>query len=243
MHQTHIILTQSFVDESKLKHSLAKQFWEQGNQLSTLQSMLEMEIISEYSNWNMLRAMGGIIDSSYTDKKSFSKEISQFYRTYSSPSLLFLGSLSSYSIELQEGMLKLLEEPPHNLHIILFAHNKSEILPTIQSRARIYTLQREAVFGLLDKDLLTKVSKKLPPVSQSISMLLKGNQINFSNISKIEREEISFWCWQFLAYLEEYYKQNQSRRISYLIERILAAQSYNDGYVQKRFVLGYIGNS
>lgn len=41
--------------------------------------------------------------------------------------------------EAQNNLLKTLEEPPHNTHIILIAKNRHALISTIQSRCHIYT--------------------------------------------------------------------------------------------------------
>jgi DNA polymerase-3 subunit gamma/tau len=72
---------------------------------------------------------------------------------------------------MQEGarnsLLKILEEPPATLTIILTTSNKGAILPTIQSRLRPYRfLKREAE---IEAEVIRRVFRAVPPESSSNS--------------------------------------------------------------------------
>jgi len=60
---------------------------------------------------------------------------------------------SSYRIEAQNALLKLLEEPPKNIIFILIAPSKTALLPTIRSRMQITHIQTEKEVLHLELDL------------------------------------------------------------------------------------------
>jgi len=60
---------------------------------------------------------------------------------------------SSYRIEAQNALLKLLEEPPRNIVFILIASSKNGLLPTIRSRLPIRKIESKKKRISLDIDL------------------------------------------------------------------------------------------
>jgi DNA polymerase-3 subunit delta' len=59
--------------------------------------------------------------------------ISEAYKSESQTKTLILGA-KSFTIPAQNALLKILEEPPHNIEFILIAPNKSTFLQTVRSR-------------------------------------------------------------------------------------------------------------
>ena len=57
---------------------------------------------------------------------------------------------TSYRIEAQNALLKLLEEPPRNIIFILIAKSKTALLPTIRSRMKIENLYVDKEQFILD---------------------------------------------------------------------------------------------
>lgn len=59
----------------------------------------------------------------------------------------------SYSIEAQNALLKILEEPPQNVHFVLIAPSKNALLPTILSRLHIHTHTSKKTFTPFELNL------------------------------------------------------------------------------------------
>jgi hypothetical protein len=237
MTQSHIVLTQAFVNELTLSQIIASSFF--ANQL-ILPATFEYDIEQLKANWEQKLATNQILEANFKDKDDFKDSVMEYYQSYEKPTLLFLGNLSQYSLPLQEGMLRLLEEPPENLFIVLYAHTKSEILPTIISRSRILNLPRQFITKILDQAMVEKVKKKLPPVGEFAKGLLSSNDFNLPDLSKVEREELDFWYWQLSFYLDQYYQLKPSLKIAQNIQKVLEAQRLNMDNLQKKFAFAWI---
>lgn len=62
------------------------------------------------------------------------------YLPAEAPKKVFILTASSFMKEAANSLLKVLEEPPASVHIILLAENPGELLPTIRSRAALVRL-------------------------------------------------------------------------------------------------------
>ena len=74
------------------------------------------------------------------------------YLPTEAPSKIFIITASSFMKEAANSLLKLLEEPPPYVHLILLTENPGELLPTIRSRcafARLGALPAEEIAELL----------------------------------------------------------------------------------------------
>ncbi len=70
------------------------------------------------------------------------------------PARVFLLTSSAFMKEAANSLLKLLEEPPDRVHLMLLAENTGELLPTIRSRcavSRLGVLPPEEIVALLDE--------------------------------------------------------------------------------------------
>jgi DNA polymerase III, delta subunit len=239
MIQSHIFLTQTYVDEEKLRQMIGASFFESGK--LNIADILQVENFADL--YSHMLSQQRIIVMDFEDKEDFRSSLSGIYKKYNEPVLLFLGNLANYSLPLQEGMLRLLEEPPTNLHIILFAQSRGQILPTIISRSQFYSLPESFILQNLDQKIQAKVTKKLPQPGEVTKDLI-ANKFNFELIkdpSKLEREEIDLWLWQLGIYLAQYYKQRPVEQIALKIQRVLQAQKLNTQNTQKKFVLASLG--
>lgn len=71
------------------------------------------------------------------------------------PARVFILTSSSLMKEAANSLLKLLEEPPDRVHLMLLADNISELLPTIRSRCAIFrlgALPQDEITGLLARN-------------------------------------------------------------------------------------------
>ncbi len=243
MLQTHIFLTQTYLDENKLSFYLAASFFQNFNFTSSLvNTQVSYSDDQLVDIWHKYQASGQILRPTYDDKEKFTDSLLDLYKNYPNPCLLFLGNLSNYSLPMQEGMLKLLEEPPRNLHIVLYSQTKSIILPTINSRSQIHILPNTFVLKYLEPSLLESTKKKLPEIKIFAKELLAGLEMSkIPDVSKVEREELDFWFWQLIYYFEQVYKQNLDTKLAKLIQKLLEAQVKNQNNVQKKFALGWLG--
>ncbi|HTV09796.1 MAG TPA: hypothetical protein VMD97_12205 [Candidatus Aquilonibacter sp.] len=94
------------------------------------------------------------------------------YLPTEAPAKVFLITASSFMKEAANSLLKLLEEPPAHVHLILLTENPGELLPTIRSRcafARLGALPAEEIAELLaaqhpewtrtDRELIGRLSE------------------------------------------------------------------------------------
>ena len=74
------------------------------------------------------------------------------YRPSEAPAKVFLITASAFMKEAANSLLKVLEEPPERVHLLLLSENVSELLPTVRSRcaiARLGALPLEEIVGIL----------------------------------------------------------------------------------------------
>ncbi len=246
MLNTHLFLTQTYLNLEQIQKVIAYSFFV-NNQLKYL-SNINANTLDK--NWQHYRSNNQIIvwDGQKADtesqKDAFKRFVqSEVYVQYSQSTILFLGDLNGYSETLQEGMLKLLEEPPINLIIVLFAQNISNIKPTILSRVQTHNLAIQDIFGNLNTELLEKV-KKLPEPKTVVQRLLKNQKIELDKpndkASAFERDELDFWLWQIQTNLGFCYLQKPELTIAIAIQKTIIARQLNDQNLQKKFAIGWL---
>lgn len=231
--QSILIVTKTRLDQTRLAQLVTSEFLQdslgQLPQRTSLPEHLE-------ETYNSARRLRRVVVESYAGKKEFRESVMSLYVTYDQPTLLYLGSLSDYSEQLQEGMLRLLEEPPHNTTVVLSVANLASVLPTIRSRTQALPLSSQLVFALLEPVLLENVKTKLPPPTQAIKQLLQRTPLSV-DLKKVERDELDLWLWQLQMYLEQYYLQQPQIAIASALEKVLQASQYNSQNLQKKFIL------
>ncbi|MBC7472265.1 MAG: hypothetical protein H7196_03345 [candidate division SR1 bacterium] len=238
MINSHIYLTQTHVNKDILQRQIVYCFYEHSTfQLAGKDITLVAQNVLD-KKFDSLINTQQVILMNFSSKSDYRDTILSLYKSYKFPTVVFLGNLNQYSTQLQEGMLRILEEPPYNLFIVLFAHNHQEILPTILSRSQLYLIPNNQVIKILDMSLSEKVKKKLPSPGESAQkiMLSKFDYNEIKDFSKLEREEIDFWLWQVGAYLTEYYKQRPQESIGLGIKKLLESQKLNNENSLKKFV-------
>jgi hypothetical protein len=235
MIQTHLYITQTYLDLDKLYQLIAREFFNSGS----LPDFKKDITLSEFTDWRKYQDRGQIILPHFDKKEDFRESQMSFEQHFAEPTLLFLGDVSTYSLALQEGMLKLLEEPVPHLTIVLTSHDVASLLETITSRARLHYIPRTVVHQILNQELLEKTKKNLPPIGDSLKQLLKGT-FELPDLKKVEREEIDFWLWQLSCYAEEVLKSQSNSITQDLLHKILMAQKLNHDNTQKKFALDYL---
>ncbi len=232
-----LFLTQTTLDLIQIHQIVAWSYFENGS-FDFAQTIPNETQLKEY--WDKRQTMNQIRIVDVDSKSDFRKVASGLYQRYSQPTLLFLGDLGKYSEPLQESLLKLLEEPPYNLIVILYSHVRSDILPTIASRCRIVSLSDSIVLKCLDQKVVAQVEKKLPKASEFTQQLLSKSALTLSDLAKVEREEIDCWLWQISYNLQFIYTQNPQSSTAQLIEKVLVARQLNRQNLQKKFALGWL---
>jgi hypothetical protein len=245
MLQTNLYLTQTYLNLDNIQKLICHNYFElKSLEITTSVSTIDQDGLDQ--SFHKYRSSQQVILFSPTNtetesqKETFRKFLtSDVYTRYAKPILLFLGDLTDYSDTLQEGMLKLLEEPPENLVIILFAQSLSILKPTIISRCRIHNLEISTILGNLNPKLLEKV-KKLPEPKQVVENLLRNQKTTIEKPSDFERDEIDFWLWQVQTNLSYMYASSPSDIISESIEKVLIARKLNYQNLQKKFAIGWL---
>lgn len=247
MLQSHILLTQTFLDRRLLTQLLVANYFEHPNHNFNLPADLEWDATELSQIWEKYRAFGQVLVANLSEKRDLTASLLDFYQNYPSSTVLFLGDLHELSLPTQEGMLKLLEEPPRNLQIILFAQDRSGILPTIASRCQLHAIPQTLSLKLLDQALLQKTQTKLPKAADFAAKMGYIQSTSSSDGSMVlpdskhlERQELDFWLWQVGVYLEMFYKQAPHANYLTSLAKIVEARQLNRQGVQKKFVLGWL---
>jgi DNA polymerase III, delta subunit len=250
--QSFLLVTQTFVDFDNISKLFASSFFE--NEDLNKFWLINKKILSEKidQNWNSNLNSGRILRTSFDSKDDFREQLMDFYKKYTQPTLFFLGDLSNYSTELQEGMLRLLEEPPQNLYIVTYTQKLNNILGTILSRCHKIQLPKEIVLKNLDQNLLETVKEKLPSPAEACRILMtKKNELEIPDLKEVERIELDFWLWQIEAYLTEFYKKEcyensssksfgQYQYLAKLIFKVIQTMDLNQRNVQKKLALAWL---
>lgn len=113
------------------------------------------------------------------------------------------------TIEAQNSLLKILEEPPGNTIIVITAPKKDSFLPTIISRCKIIALQE-------DKTKLTEVD--ISKFGDALSILLNGkvgDKLRIAQDIAGDKENVPLWL-EKMAVFAENKLVNDSNNLKYL---------------------------
>lgn len=136
-----------------------------------------------------------------------------------------LEDASSLTVEAQNALLKILEEPPAESIIILGASSDVTFLPTVLSRCQVV---------ILNSFQDPSDEKMLKPVQHDIEELLKADIAErFEYIEKIKDKET------FLKSLVVYFHQNLPANTDFLKE-LLQAEQWENQNVNIRAILEYL---
>jgi hypothetical protein len=252
MNRPIIFLTQTFLDLEKVDKMVAKVFFEDLKQTTSFWQNFDND--KEYEQnldqvWRQFLVQGRLIESKIYKKSAetalglkqeFDKELPKFYKKFSKPTLLFLGNLEKYREVLQDAMLKLLEEPPQNLQIILYEQNLNDLLPTIQSRSILVSLPKSLIFQNLDKKILEKTNKLFPKAGDFAKQMLNDKAQNPFQ-KDTERDQIDCWLWQLQVCLEELYKQLPEIKVAKALQKVTRARQLNSQNLLKKLTLSVLG--
>jgi GTPase SAR1 family protein len=233
----YTILTQTKLDYHKINQLFTYHFFNRSiNQLNKVTPQPQ-EI---HNIWNKYYNQGRIFVLDLSSKDDYKKQIQVLFQHFNQPQLVFFGDIKSLSLSVQEAALKLLEEPPKNLTIILYACNQSDLLPTIKSRVQIISLSSQQILSNLDQAFLEIVKKKLPPPAEFSKQLLTAKNFLLPDLKDVEREELDFWLWQIEFYLQQYYIAMPNLTIADKIAKVNQSINLNNQNLQKKFALANV---
>ncbi|MEK7559166.1 MAG: hypothetical protein AAB521_02565 [Patescibacteria group bacterium] len=105
---------------------------------------------------------------------------------------LIINAFRGITLESQNALLKILEEPPLSTFIFLIVENENILLPTILSRCKIIKLEEDKVLEEINLEDIENLIKDL--ISENVGIKLKLAQ-DFGK----SREESVMWLEQAIA--------------------------------------------
>ena len=234
---TSIILTQTYVDYNYLDKLVTYSYFN-----FNFGNWGELENIKEVSlqtSWQKIHNSGQVHLLNIENKDDYQNKIQALYQNFETPQLVLFGYIGNLDISVQQAMLKLLEEPPKNVQIVIYGHSLNQILPTINSRVKIFNLPIQFILSHLDQDLLTQVKKKLPNPADFCKAMLSKTAI-MPDPKDLERREIDFWLWQNLYYMQQLYLGQPLDQVANSIFNLTQAYNYNNSNLQKKLALAIL---
>lgn len=134
------------------------------------------------------------------------------------------------TLEAQNAILKILEEPPEYLLIALTAKHPDQLLPTVTSRTKIYTLPHAPWDEGLDKNPEEDYSKVLKMnLGQRLDWVADNKELIKENLDQILLTWERILRDQLLKNLDSSKVQKTSRDIKYLqhIRRLITEKNAN----------------
>lgn len=249
---THLFITHTFLDTQK-RNGIAFSYLQQlSNGLQprivweTFMSQLQHTQDQSEALFHKSIVEQKLLVPELTKKEDFREFFAEIYTKHTQPVVIILGDLSQIDDSAQEGMLKVLEEPPEHVTLVLFAHHTALIKPTIRSRSVLHTFPLGLIVHLLDAQLVEETKTLLPDYRETLQRILKLQPIELkTDIKKIERNHISFWLWQLTYYIEQLGMQ-QSLHIQHLrnrLQAVLTAMYLNEANVQKKLLFEQVSLS
>lgn len=170
---------------------------------------LDINIISTEENIS-------IGDIRETIRKIFFKPIK------SQQKIVVIKKINTASLEAQNALLKILEEPPINTGIILFAETKDQVLPTILSRCKIVKLKEEIPLRPIEQDFAGQ-AKDPKVLFEQLSKMSPGEKLKIAQDLAKNKAETLFYLTRLLETCEEYIKNNPDDKIIEFVENTLEA--------------------
>lgn len=133
----------------------------------------------------------GIETVKLMQKKLFLKPIKSAIK------LLVIEEAHLLTPEAQNALLKILEEPPDNTHIILATETKEALLPTILSRCQIFELEEEK------KTLSEKTYEELSQFIEELPELSLGDRLKKAEILAKDKDKAISWIETLILMLRE----------------------------------------
>jgi DNA polymerase III, delta subunit len=184
------------------------------------------------------------VDSNFLDfelntKSDLDKIISDLYLDYAKKTCLYIGDLWELSIAVSQALLKLLEEPPQNLQIYLTSYTTESVLPTIISRIKIINLENKNILKIISPAQIERSNKLFGDTKTIINSLLNSTFTidQLGDLSKVERYDLIFLCWQLTYSLELISKNLYYNRIYQLLASLTLVLNNLKSNLQKKISL------
>ncbi len=116
--------------------------------------------------------------------------------------------------EAQNALLKILEEPPTNTHIILATESLDALLPTILSRCQIIRLEEEK------KKITEKKVEELHAFMQSLSKFSIGERLKYAEQLAKDKEKAIVWIENLILILRDELITSHSVEIAQAIRKL-----------------------
>jgi DNA polymerase III subunit delta' len=140
----------------------------------------------------------GIEDIKHMQKKIFLKPLK------SKTKAVVIDDAQLLTIEAQNALLKILEEPPEHTLLILSSQTKETLLPTILSRCQLIVLEEEAI-KLSEKELT-----ELTAFLENLPVLPIGEKLKKAEQLAKEKEKAVAWTGKLILVLRESLLENPS---------------------------------
>jgi len=133
----------------------------------------------------------GIEDIRTIQKKIYLKPIK------SGAKAIILNAYNGLTIEAQNALLKILEEPPNNTIVILIVSSVEQILPTILSRCKLISIKK------VQEDLTKKGLDEIIEILSSLSSSGAGKRLKLAQDFGKSREEAIIWLEKMIIILRK----------------------------------------
>lgn len=115
---------------------------------------------------------------------------------------VIIDAYENITIEAQNALLKILEEPPNNTIIIIYASKKELLLPTIISRCKVIILHEKEI-NLSESDL-----SKFGEILNILLNGATGDKLKIAQDITGNKGDAASWLEQMAVFLENKLKQN-----------------------------------
>ena len=188
-----------------------------------------------------------LIDLDIQNKKDLDEVLYTLYTNRTIKEMVYLGDVSQLSQNAQQSLLKFLEEPPHNLLVIISSQYHQDVIPTVLSRVKTVNMKYSQLSPLLDSARIDFSAKAFAPVKDTVNTLIFDtiHITNFGDLAKIERDQLEFYLWQvsltFDIILKASYVGNKSvieiDKVANCQQRVIESIQALRSNVQKKIAL------
>lgn len=139
---------------------------------------------------------------------------------------LVIEEAGNLTLDAQNGLLKLLEEPPYQAILLLAAKSEHELLPTILSRCEIENLESRVKSQEDGKRFFADIER----------LRMQSIEERFEYVNKLEEKE------QFLIALVYYFRQRLHQDLSLVnfTKQLIEVQAWDTQNVNIRAILEYL---
>lgn len=141
----------------------------------------------------------GIEDIKLIQKKIFLKPIK------SPTKAVIIEDAHLLTIEAQNALLKVLEEPPEHTIIVLATKTKEVLLPTIISRCQIITLEEETT------EITAEENSEYTAFIEALPTLSIGERLKKAELLAKDKEKALEWLGKTIMVMREHLVKNPSR--------------------------------